>query len=444
MTTNSLPSQHDVRRWLPLLFCAALLVPVPATAADPAHVETAARHFEPNRQIPLQYGSLDLHREMTDLDWRQLRVLKDVPKLKHISFSASSLTDDDLIHLKDFVWLESFSIYDRNEIARPRVHGPGLTHLSRLPRLRSLGLISDGFGEEIAATLKEFPHLTRLYVSNAHVPESILSVIGDIYDLEELHLGLAITDDGLQRLKPLQKLRVLTIRFPSVMITGPQDLKRSRVAWRKNITDTALEHLAALRNLRTLHVGSEALSTVGPLAKLPLLEELDLYGVTGDGLAALAEFPALRRLYLRGTCDEASLRHISRSAQLETLYCMGKTADDGLFHLAELPRLKQLGLGSSGVTDAGIIDLRHVRSLERLELGFTELGDEGMAALAELPRLKILDAQRTRITNGCVPSLEKMAALQSFNPIETGFSTDAYTALRQRRPELNIAVDAPP
>ena len=60
--------------------------------------------------------------------------------------------------------------------------------------------------------------------------------------------------------------------------------------------------------------------------------------------------------------------------------------DDGLRHLARLPRLKHLDLSGTAITDRGLAVLRDLPALETLSLGWTRITDDGCGASRALPR----------------------------------------------------------
>ena len=64
-------------------------------------------------------------------------------------------------------------------------------------------------------------------------------------------------------------------------------------------------------------------------------------------------------------------------------------ADDELRQLAKLPKLRELWLGDTEVSDAGLAHLRSLKTLTVLEVSQTKVTAEGLRRLKQLlPRLK--------------------------------------------------------
>ena len=82
------------------------------------------------------------------------------------------------------------------------------------------------------------------------------------------------------------------------------------------------------------------------------------------------------------------LRHLARLPRLQHLVLGGRQITDrGLDVLRELRQLKTVSVSSSGVTDAGAANLSHCEHLERVHLGWTRTGDGAIKALTGKPRL---------------------------------------------------------
>ena len=92
---------------------------------------------------------------------------------------------------------------------------------------------------------------------------------------------------------------------------------------------------------------------------------------------------------------------------------------------ATITGLKSLNLDYTQVSDAGLVHLRSLKTLEILELEGTRIVGPGLAALHDLQRLETLDLRR--------PIYRKTAAFGHFGRIEPEFTwerTDKAAALR--------------
>jgi DNA-binding beta-propeller fold protein YncE len=101
--------------------------------------------------------------------------------------------------------------------------------------------------------------------------------------------------------------------------------------------------------------------------------------------------------------------------------------DSVLAVLQDLPRLKQLQMGHSKVSNAGLRYLRGLNSLESLSLIKTGIGDEGLKHLEGLPNLKSLNLHMTLVTDAGMRSLAKLPSLAQLD-LENAAITDAGLA----------------
>ena len=75
---------------------------------------------------------------------------------------------------------------------------------------------------------------------------------------------------------------------------------------------------------------------------------------------------------------------------LRTLDLSKQITDAGLMHLKDLTSLQELGLGGTKVTDAGLVNLKGLTSLRKLYLTDTKDTDTGIAELQKtLPNCEI-------------------------------------------------------
>ena len=160
-----------------------------------------------------------------------------------------------------------------------------------------------------------------------------------------------------------------------------------------------LAHLPHLRFLGvTEHAVDDAgLQRVGQLKQLEVLLYWDAPGITDDGAIQFHDMPRLR--YLGMSSSEVGDRGVAAFAKLrglEHLTLQGNNlTDEGLASLAGHPRLKSLWVGGlrerpSKITDAGVLRLATIPSLEELDLQNTQVTLAGLKPLQQLPALKNL------------------------------------------------------
>lgn len=117
-----------------------------------------------------------------------------------------------------------------------------------------------------------------------------------------------------------------------------------------------------------------------------------------------------------GEMTDAMLEQVSRIDTLTTLKLGGSKAltDEGVRHLARLPRLRHLDLSDTAVTDRGLQVLRDLPALETLRLVWARVTDEGMAHLSHCERLQRVELSRTRTGDGAIRALAGKGALRHF------------------------------
>jgi internalin A len=152
---------------------------------------------------------------------------------------------------------------------------------------------------------------------------------------------------------------------------------------------------------------------------------VDLRGdqVTDDGLASIADLVYVRKLFLSHApkCTDAGLVHLRGLKSLESVSLIetGMT-DAGLVHLASVPHLRELFIGSKNITGAGLAFLAPLTELRNLYILDCGLNDAGMAQLAGLTGLEELHLGVNTITNA---GLAHLAALTRLEKLDLTFKT---------------------
>jgi hypothetical protein len=199
-------------------------------------------------------------------------------------------------------------------------------------------------------------------------------------------------------------------------LAGLTSLK-SLVLGELRIDDAIFAHLRHLIRLEYLVLSYTAVTgDFTPMHGLPLRDvRLEGCRFVGDAAAeSLAAFPSLRQLELHMT---------------------GLT-DAGVAALTHLP-LEVLWLGPR-VTDASLVALSEITTLQHLDVCAHNVTDEGVRALVSLPNLKNLWLTRCGITDACVEMLGAMSGLQELNVSHTGVSEAGLARLRGALPSCRF------
>jgi internalin A len=125
--------------------------------------------------------------------------------------------------------------------------------------------------------------------------------------------------------------------------------------------------------------------------------------------------------------DDALLAQISQIRSLEELdfrplglskpgFASHRSVTDaGLVHLRNLPRLRRLNLSRTGVRGPGLVHLRGMKQLRWLELLELPLGDDDLSHLEGLTSLEILNLSSDRITDA---GLAHLAGLTNLHQLQ--------------------------
>jgi Leucine-rich repeat (LRR) protein/tRNA A-37 threonylcarbamoyl transferase component Bud32 len=265
-------------------------------------------------------------------------------------YNEHHFTDEDLPQLQVFTNLKRLSL------GRSKVSDAGLVHLQPLTNLQGLGLYGTGLTGEGFVHLKALPNLKNLDLYIVRLTAAGYAQLSTLTNLEELNLGQTNCAAYLAFLKPLTKLRLLSLL-------------------NSDVNDASLEHLGPLTNLTSLDLRNTHVTDAG-LRHLKALTNLEVLHIGGN--------------YQSGTGRNAAFR------------------DDGLVHLKSLANLKSLTLAGASVSDAGLIHLQGLTSLIHLSLQDDSLiTDAGIMHLEKLPKLKSLYIFQTKVTAAGAETLRK-------------------------------------
>lgn len=155
--------------------------------------------------------------------------------------------------------------------------------------------------------------------------------------------------------------------------------------------------------------------------------EVGTTGSFGDkDLKQVALLPRLRELWLEHTSvTDAGLGNLKGMTQLEVLGLICKyrrghpspVTSQGLKHFKGLKNLRVLRLEDSDVDDRGLLHLGALANLEDLDLFGTEISDAGLVHLRGLKKLKYLNISETQWEKkGGAISPEAARTLQQYLP----------------------------
>lgn len=275
--------------------------------------------------------------------------------------------------------------------------------------------------EDLDAALAELPDgvvIPVLDLPNDTLTPASAACLLRIRGLRVLEVGQDTTDDVVAVLAGLSELEWLHI-----------DGER--------VTDASLVHIGCLTKLRHLGlIGIGIRGETGASALLPAgLEALHVHtrrGLDDRFVTALPHLPRLRDLYLRETwITDGALPKIGTFRALRELDLGNmRLTDAGIEHLRDLQQLEQLDLSGSPITDGGLATIAKLASLENLWLGGTRV--EALPGIDGLARLRSLDLRSSNVTDeafGRLAPLKELAGLNLANTKITDASLAAVGAL---------------
>jgi len=178
--------------------------------------------------------TLGVRGEITDAMFHELKTL---PELESLQALNSLITDEGLQQLRGFPSLKSLSMFPT------QIKGPGLKHLEHTP------------------------HLTRLEIVTQQGNE-VIQYLAHLQELDEMVIRAPITDEGLEQLPVLPKLRSLwlngsQVRGPGIACLAKQPSLAALAINGGLVEDTAGVHIASLASLRWVSLRQSGMTEDG-------------------------------------------------------------------------------------------------------------------------------------------------------------------------------------
>lgn len=191
-------------------------------------------------------------------------------KATKASLFYASVTDDQMAKLAQLTTLESLELNTLDGMT-----AENLTVISHLTSLKSLTLASRSMTADWLTPLASLTQLEELNLATSwSLDDGLFEHIRHLGNLSTLNLeSTRITDEGLKQIAGLKKLQHLDL-------TG---LGMSNDEPNSNITDAAIEHLAVLENLKSLHVKWTRITAEGAARLNQSLPDCEVSGLAEHG-----------------------------------------------------------------------------------------------------------------------------------------------------------------
>ena len=254
--------------------------------------------------------------------------------------------------------------------------------------------------------------------------------------------GNFATDNDVSDLTPLKNLTTLSQLWlqhnnvsdltPLESLTDLRDL---------SLFDNAVSDLTPLKNLTELiwlNLGRNPVSDLTPLKNLTKLQWLDLYFSNNvNDITVLGSMPKLKNLTLGGTTiSDSDLMHLKNLTELKRL-SLDYTNIGDITHLKNLAELEHLSLNATNVSDITV--LANMPKLTTLSLSNTNISD--ITPLLNLTKLKYLDLSDNNISD--ITPLLNLTNLETLrlegNPIK---NPGRILTLLRRNPDIKIYLKA--
>lgn len=337
--------------------------------------------------------------------------LADVPTLRRIDLSnRNDLVDDDVAFLEAMPWLTAVSLANCGQIGDKAV-----AYLRRHQELEQINLQWTAAGDQSVAALAGKPRLSRVVLGNALTDAGVarlrdfpaLAIASGADSFLAVSMARTLTDQALVDIGALKGVAALDLHMsafgsPHYTARGVAHLGAMTSLEALNFhgqlaTDPVLREIAGIPKLRWLHCqdivsGDDGFIALGACATLEKLAARFCAHLTDRGFAAIARLPRLASLNLGGPkLTDAAMAHLADAPRLKDLGPI-LFGDDAFAHIARIPRLEKLtNMYNRSTTDAATRHLRNHSRLVYYSAFGTQITDESLRILAGLPRLETLE-----------------------------------------------------
>jgi Leucine-rich repeat (LRR) protein/uncharacterized GH25 family protein len=300
--------------------------------------------------------------------------------------------------------------------------------------------------------LKPLKKIRSLTLTGTEVTDAGLKELKTLRILSFLNLtGTHVTDAGLKQLKGFKYLRRLELSDTEVTDDGLKELRDLKCLYdleldSTRITDAGLKELRNLTNLSVLNLAHTKVTDAGLKELKGLKRELRvlLLAATKVSDAGLKEFKDLHNLQclnLQATkVTDAGLKELKELKRELMVLLLGNTpvTDAGLKHLKGMEKLETLELEATQVTDAGLKELKTLKSLQQLVLTDTRVTDAGLKEFKGLKKLQLLNLSGTQVTDAGLKELKAMTNLRDLNLAGTQVTDAGEADLQKALPKVEI------
>lgn len=369
-----------------------------------------------------------------------------------------------------------------------------LAALRLLPKVNSL-CIATNFSESGFAELRGLQNIEYIDIgTDVLVTDKVAADFATMSNLRGLTIWQSddhsggdekyLDDAGLAALRPLKRLRSLTLYNVPITANGMQvlkdfpELREFRLASTK-LTWSELSRIPRIPKLETLEFGAEAIvpdtdnsddeqsapvtlasSSRAKKAEASLLEHGNLSPTAISWLKHHTEWPPNidEKHYIVISKDDklsdGDLASLRAMPDVNRIWIKHAFSENGLAKLHGLASIEYLSIGPEArVTDRVVSDIASLENLRELEIdrqlpipGDCKdcIDDRALAALSRLPKLRVLKIGGTTITNRGLAKLKDFPKLQELRLASSKLTWDCLANFPLPRSLITLDLSCPP
>jgi hypothetical protein len=238
--------------------------------------------------------------------------------LQLLSFSNTSVQDNDLAYIQHLTGLKRLSLYGTG------IGDEGMYYVQDLTNLERINLNATQITDEGMQYVQNMTQMRELVLNRTNLTDESMQYIAGMTELTYLDMWqVNITDDGLRQLQHLTNMNNLGIEDTQITDAGLEYLAQmANLGYlnieKTNITNEGLAHLLGLQQLQQIllddtHIDDNALAL---LAQLKSLSEIQLpIQISPEALMALKDHPAFANLQALLQSRPTEIHIVDRATQ---------------------------------------------------------------------------------------------------------------------------------
>ncbi|MFO0811642.1 MAG: hypothetical protein U0796_00375 [Gemmatales bacterium] len=378
--------------------------------------------------------------------------------------ASTDAYDDDVITQSQMKEIASHTNLKSLDLSGKRIKPTDFQWLADLRGLQVLNLRGTAINDSCINYLSCLYDLTELDLSGTLLTCESLPTICNLDKMQKLSCSFQFTDSNnvpafklLQNLKRLKTLAI-TIEGNDVdyeNLSSLNTIEELSVRYNK-ISSKAIEYLSSMRNLQKIQLEASNSNVKCPdcpdiSVLFPNLETVHLVymNINDQWLSELSKCNKLKYVLInqtkgridKGAITDMGVGRLARLGKLRELHLhsCSQVSDDGVRLLSSVPGLTNLVFsGSSKLSDKSLRALGQARDLRELGVSSSMVTDAGVVHLKNLQSLEVLDLSNTPVTDTCIPYLAKLTTLRKLYLIGTHITSTGEGILSKILPDCEV------